>query len=188
MELEETRPIFQSYMAELAAVKAIVFGDRFLAPRFRAEMHNWIVKRLVSSKAEAWNQTIIYAFEHLPLDDKLLSFFTEMHARHFEEMGVMDESKKEEGDDEMVQVEDDLESELPIEFLVSCMKKMALLRAPSQGTVDVREYRMRVSDFEKKESQDAAVEVSLVNLKGGAGVGLNITAKSVVSMECTPKK
>jgi hypothetical protein len=184
MEVNENRPIFQSYIAELAAVKAIVFGDRFLAPRFRAETHNWLVKRLVSSKAEAWNQTIIYAFEHLASDDKLLSFFTEMHARHFEEMGVVDESKKEDGDDEMVQVEDDLESELPIEFLVSCMKKMALLRAPSQGTADVHNYRMPVSDLEEEELQNAAVEVSLVNLKSGGGVGLNITATSVVDMKC----
>lgn len=93
---------------DLLIMKAIVFGDRFLAPAFKAQTSYQILVRLRDRSPSF--AIIIYAFGNLPATTKLLDWLVERHCRFWKPSPDDASAKKQ-------------EAQLPRDFLLRVMRK-----------------------------------------------------------------
>lgn len=95
-----------------AMVEAYIFGDRFQALEFKAEVlrcFGWALELNICG--EPFFETINYAFAHLPQNDALLERLVELHCRDCKCEGVAAEMEERDFD------------KLPRDFLVRVAKR-----------------------------------------------------------------
>jgi hypothetical protein len=109
-------------LSQLSLIQACVFGDRFLAPRFKQHAHNMYVD--LNPNELPYYNNIKYAFQHLNEGDPLLTFFVDLQCIFW--------SPTFDSDDE---VND--RALLPVEFLVRVMLRFQELKKSPVAEADV---------------------------------------------------
>lgn len=87
---------------QILRIKACIFADRFLAPQFARAMRHCMIFRIIHCESVKW-PTVIYVFENLPEDDRLLQLLVDTQC--FE-----------------ADIEADFEKDLPRSFMLRAMR------------------------------------------------------------------
>ncbi|KAJ4357907.1 uncharacterized protein N0V89_002484 [Didymosphaeria variabile] len=128
----------QDEAVELAQLKAIVFGDRFLAFSFQAAVQKRLVKALVNINNPAWYASVLYTYANMTKDNPTLDLLAGLQFRFWDE----------ETDDAHPK-ELTLRPGLPNDLLVRVMKKFAAHRGKSRSRsqdLDHSDYHVRSRD------------------------------------------
>lgn len=105
--------------ADLMALQAMIFGDRFLIPNFQEAVHNYLVDLHMNEPRPAYYASIIYAYANPTKGNPILDLFAEVQARYWDD-----------GQDEVEELL--LRPELPNDFLVRVMQKHAAYRGTAE--------------------------------------------------------
>jgi hypothetical protein len=127
----EMETIF-SYKVLMLMLKALVFGDRFMAPKFYRKINNQLTDELIRSHP-SYN-IVIYAFNNLPAEKQVLKVLVDTHCRFWSP--AMDNNE-----------EAALKVELPHEFLLKVMEAYA--GGARKKKLNVCDYHEHENDAEK---------------------------------------
>ncbi|KAF2035578.1 hypothetical protein EK21DRAFT_107099 [Setomelanomma holmii] len=119
----------------LLLVKAYMFGDRFLASRFRREANSAFCTSLTCGSLDGpirW-QTVEYTFANIPPERPILQRIVDEHCQYWEQQDEEDEDLADQQD-------------LPYDFLVRVMKRHSELRGTDISCVKC--YLEHVNDEE----------------------------------------
>ncbi|KAH7345949.1 hypothetical protein BKA66DRAFT_576754 [Pyrenochaeta sp. MPI-SDFR-AT-0127] len=114
----------------LMRVKAMVLGDRILAPVFEREVRHGLIRELVDERGLCY-EPIIYAFANLPSEHPILDLMVDVHCCDFVESG-----------DTKTNGELERRHRLPHEFLLRTMFRYARLMKD-----DSRETQLYACDY-----------------------------------------
>ncbi|KAJ4378227.1 hypothetical protein N0V86_005927 [Didymella sp. IMI 355093] len=125
--------------SQINRLKACTFGDRFMAPRFRASSESSLIDAIVYGGCPPYYISIIYAYEHLPPSSPVLQALIDRHCRSFSEQSDTDSNG-----------ELKRRSQLPHNFLVGVMLRYMRLQSRSKKKpLDRCDYHGHTSDDEK---------------------------------------
>jgi hypothetical protein len=116
----------------LLMLKALVFGDRFMVPKFYREVNNRLIERLIEMPSSYAN--IIYAFDNLTAKKPLLKVLVDAHCDFWEP-----------GRDDDADIA--LKAKLPREFLLRVMDAYA--EGATAEDMNVCDYHEHKNDDEK---------------------------------------
>lgn len=75
----------RSRKKQLARLKACAFGDRFMAPAFRAASESAFIDSMIVANRSPYYDSIVYAYEHLPSDSSVFQTLVDAHCYGFVE-------------------------------------------------------------------------------------------------------
>ena len=120
-------------------LKAVVFGDRFLAPGFKKAAHNRFINH--SGTRRPWYELVTFAYKSLPNDSLILEYMVDAHACFWT---VKSDGKKD------VQER----SKVPRRFLVDVMARQQVLRYGTEpweeGDFSLCAHHLHDSEMERK--------------------------------------
>ena len=119
-EPQEERARYSCRM-NLLRLKAYVVADRLGAEKFLNDINNHIVDYHIESPP--WYESIIYAFENIPSERRILGMLVDAHCTYSEEEG-----------DQVLESEVALQSRLPYDFLLRVMRRYRQTRETGLGT------------------------------------------------------
>lgn len=108
----ETKPL-----RDLNMVKVCVFGDRFMVPKLLQDANNHYIDARIWHKRPPRYNTVIYAFNNLRTDIRLLKFLVDTHCAFWER-----------DHDDLDEAEKAQQSQLPNDFLVRVMYRYSELK------------------------------------------------------------
>lgn len=108
--------------AMVTQLKTYVFADRILASAFRRACYDHFVQDVIQKDC-VYYETVIYAYEHLAPDNRILQLLVEVHCRSF----VAEEDKHIEGELEK-------RNQLPYEFLMQVMIRYSSMKSRKHET------------------------------------------------------
>jgi hypothetical protein len=122
--------------SQINRLKACAFGDRFMAPGFRASSESALIDAIVYGGCPPYYTSIIYAYEHLPPSSPVLQALIDRHCRSFSEQS-----------DTNLNGELKRRSQLPHDFLVGVMLRYMRLQSGSKKKpLDRCDYHGHTSD------------------------------------------
>ncbi|KAI4932816.1 hypothetical protein J4E85_003216 [Alternaria conjuncta] len=128
--------------AQLAQVKALVFGDRILSPMFYKAVRDSLIEHIISNGA--FYRAVIHGFAHLAKDHAILDLFVEVQCRRFHDSY-----------DTVENGELELQASLPPDFLMRMVVRYSKIAEPvlPEGEVEPCDYHGHADENEKKQCQ-----------------------------------
>jgi hypothetical protein len=129
---------------DFLTLKSCIFGDRFLAPKFKEAAHNAFVD--LRGHNPPMYEHVIYAFEHLQEEDLMLALLVDTHSMYWQPVYFKAEQELQ-------------QAELPHSFLLRVMTRTYELKTNNglpgaQGNgfsgIDICSYHYHDSEYERE--------------------------------------
>jgi hypothetical protein len=113
-------------LRDLSIVKVCAFGDRFMVPKLLQDANNHYIDTWISSMHPPSYNTVIYAFDNLRTDIRLLEFLVDTHCAFWKR-----------DHDDLNEAQKAQQCQLPNEFLVRVMYRYSELKDTGKDGKDL---------------------------------------------------